>query len=58
VFGLTLPLVLSEAGSKFGKSAGAPVWLNPDKTSPFNFYQEQSRYPLDQLLTGVFHLRK
>lgn len=39
LFGLLLPLVTSETGDKFGKSAGAPVWLAKDKTSPFDFYQ-------------------
>jgi tyrosyl-tRNA synthetase len=39
IFGILLPLVTSESGDKFGKSAGAPVWLSRDKTSPFDFYQ-------------------
>jgi hypothetical protein len=39
VFGILLPLITSESGDKFGKSAGAPVWLSEDKTSPFDFYQ-------------------
>ena len=39
VFGILLPLVTSESGDKFGKSAGAPVWLSKVKTSPFDFYQ-------------------
>lgn len=39
VFGLTLPLVTTEEGDKFGKSAGNAIWLCPEKTTPFSFYQ-------------------
>lgn len=39
VFGLTVPLITTEMGDKFGKSAGNAVWLSPEKTSPFNYYQ-------------------
>jgi tyrosyl-tRNA synthetase len=39
IFGILLPLVTSETGDKFGKSAGAPVWLSPDKTTPYDFFQ-------------------
>jgi tyrosyl-tRNA synthetase len=45
ILGLTLPLVTSEAGDKFGKSAGNAVWLNSDKTSPFELYQFFIRSP-------------
>lgn len=38
-FGLTIPLMLKADGTKFGKTAGGAVWLDPDKTSPFEFYQ-------------------
>ena len=37
--GLTLPLVTTETGQKFGKSAGNAVWLNADSSSPFELYQ-------------------
>lgn len=37
--GLTLPLVTTESGHKFGKSAGNAVWLSADKSSPFELYQ-------------------
>lgn len=37
--GVTVPLLTNRAGEKFGKSAGNAVWLNPDKTSDFEFYQ-------------------
>ena len=39
VFGLTLPLITNADGSKFGKSVSGAVWLDPEKTSPYKFYQ-------------------
>lgn len=39
VYGLTMPLVTSEAGDKLGKSAGNSLWLDPSRTSPFQLYQ-------------------
>ena len=40
VHALTMPLVVDKAtGKKFGKSEGNAVWLNPEKTSPYEFYQ-------------------
>jgi tyrosyl-tRNA synthetase len=38
-FGLTIPLMLKADGTKFGKTAGGAIWLDPKKTSPFEFYQ-------------------
>lgn len=38
-YGLTIPLMLKADGTKFGKTAGGAVWLDPKKTSPFEFYQ-------------------
>ena len=38
-FGLTIPLMLKADGTKFGKTAGGAVWLDENKTSPFEFYQ-------------------
>ncbi|MEJ7809870.1 MAG: tyrosine--tRNA ligase [Gemmatimonadaceae bacterium] len=37
--GLTLPLVTTAAGTKFGKSEAGAVWLDPSMTSPYKFYQ-------------------
>ncbi|MEQ2259109.1 Tyrosine--tRNA ligase, mitochondrial, partial [Xenotaenia resolanae] len=45
VYGLTIPLVTSSAGDKLGKTAGNAVWLNRDKTSPFELYQFFLRQP-------------
>ena len=39
VGGLTLPLVTTSEGKKFGKSEGNAIWLNEDMTSVFDFYQ-------------------
>lgn len=39
VFGLTLPLVTTADGKKFGKSEGSAVWLDANLTSPYHFYQ-------------------
>src|SRR5690625_3102532 len=38
-FGLTVPLITKADGTKFGKTAGGAVWLDPEKTSPYEFYQ-------------------
>ncbi|KAK5867057.1 hypothetical protein PBY51_011576 [Eleginops maclovinus] len=45
VFGLTIPLVTSTVGDKLGKTAGNAVWLNRNKTSPFELYQFLVRQP-------------
>jgi tyrosyl-tRNA synthetase len=37
--GLTLPLLTTAAGTKFGKSEAGAVWLDPERTSPYQFYQ-------------------
>ena len=38
-FALTLPLVERSDGKKFGKTTGGAIWLDPDLTSPYAFYQ-------------------
>ncbi|MBN1516765.1 tyrosine--tRNA ligase [Candidatus Sumerlaeota bacterium] len=38
-FGVTFPLLTTATGEKFGKSAGNAVWLDPEKTSPYQYYQ-------------------
>jgi tyrosyl-tRNA synthetase len=37
--GLVLPLVTTSGGVKFGKTEAGTVWLDPQRTSPFRFYQ-------------------
>lgn len=39
VFGITSPLITKADGSKFGKSEGSNIWLDPLKTSAYQFYQ-------------------
>jgi tyrosyl-tRNA synthetase len=36
---LTFPLVTNSAGTKFGKTESGSVWLDPERTSPYQFYQ-------------------
>ena len=36
---LTMPLVTTASGSKFGKTEAGAVWLDPARTSPYKFYQ-------------------
>ena len=38
-FAITCPLITKSDGSKFGKSEGVNVWLDPKRTSPYKFYQ-------------------
>jgi tyrosyl-tRNA synthetase len=37
--GLVFPLVVTSAGTKFGKTEAGTIWLDPVRTSPFRFYQ-------------------
>ena len=39
VHGLTFPLITTVTGAKFGKSEDGNVWLDPERTSPYHFYQ-------------------
>lgn len=39
VYGLTLPLITNADGSKFGKTESGAVWLDPQRTSVYRFYQ-------------------
>ena len=38
-YAMTIPLLLNSEGQKMGKTAKGAVWLDPNKTSPFEFYQ-------------------
>jgi tyrosyl-tRNA synthetase len=38
-FALTCPLITKADGAKFGKTERGNVWLDPEKTSPYHFYQ-------------------
>jgi tyrosyl-tRNA synthetase len=37
--GVVTPLLMTSSGTKFGKTEAGTVWLDPDRTSPFRFYQ-------------------
>jgi tyrosyl-tRNA synthetase len=39
VFGLTFPLITTAGGAKMGKTAQGAVWLDPERTSPYDYYQ-------------------
>lgn len=39
VYGLTLPLIMNSDGTKFGKTAAGAIWLDPQRTSVYRFYQ-------------------
>lgn len=38
-FAITCPLITKADGTKFGKTEGGNIWLDPEKTSPYKFYQ-------------------
>lgn len=38
-YGITWPLITKADGTKFGKSEGGNIWLDPERTSPYKFYQ-------------------
>ncbi len=39
VYGMVYPLITKADGTKFGKTEGGSVWLDPKRTSPYRFYQ-------------------
>lgn len=39
VYAITCPLMTTASGEKFGKSAGNAIWVDPELTSPYEFYQ-------------------
>lgn len=53
VFGITFPLLLDSDGNKIGKSQGNPIWLDPNKTSPFDFFQFWRNVP-DEMVKSLF----
>ena len=38
-FGITFPLITTSSGTKMGKTADGTVWLDPNRTSPYEYYQ-------------------
>jgi tyrosyl-tRNA synthetase len=53
--GLTWPLLLKSDGTKFGKTAGGSVWLDPERTSPYQF--RQFWVQTDDAVVGDYLLR-
>lgn len=49
-FGLTVPLLTTAAGAKFGKSAGNAIWLDKTMTSPFELYGVSHHYSKSVLI--------
>lgn len=45
VYGMTFPLLTRSDGKKFGKTEEGAIWLNPDRLSPYDFYQYLIRIP-------------
>lgn len=39
VYGITFPLLTTRSGAKMGKTAAGALWLEPEETSPYEFYQ-------------------
>ena len=52
-FGLTFPLVTKADGTKFGKTEAGTVWLDAERTSPYQFYQFLLRQSDDDIQTLV-----
>ena len=46
-FAFTCKLITKSDGSKFGKSEGGNIWLDPERTSPYQFYQFWLKLPDD-----------
>lgn len=38
-FGITFPLITTSSGAKMGKTATGAIWLDPEKTSPYDYFQ-------------------
>ncbi|WP_027120180.1 tyrosine--tRNA ligase [[Mycoplasma] testudinis] len=54
VFGMTVTLLTKTDGTKMGKTASGALWLDPNKTSPYDFYQ----YWININDADVFHFFK
>jgi tyrosyl-tRNA synthetase len=52
-FALTSPLITKADGGKFGKTESGTVWLDPDKTSPYHFYQFWLNVPDDDAINYI-----
>ena len=50
---MTITLLLNSEGKKMGKTVGGAVWLDPDKTSPYDFYQYWRNLPDADVLNCI-----
>jgi len=60
VHGMTVPLLTTSTGEKFGKSAGNALWLDGEKTSPYTLYQFLLQVPdadVEKLLMNLTFLQ-
>lgn len=56
VYAFTMPLITDSKGKKFGKSEGNAVWLDPNKTSPYELYQFLINSEDDSVITYLKRL--
>ena len=52
-YAMTITLLLNSEGKKMGKTANGAVWLDPNKTSPFDFYQYWRNVSDDDVLKFI-----
>jgi len=52
-YAMTIPLLLNSEGKKMGKTAKGAVWLDPNKTSPFEFFQYWRNVSDDDVLKCI-----
>ncbi|WP_101772759.1 tyrosine--tRNA ligase [Peptostreptococcus faecalis] len=52
-YAMTITLLLNSEGNKMGKTANGAVWLDPNKTSPFEFYQYWRNIADDDVLKCI-----
>jgi tyrosyl-tRNA synthetase len=55
-FGLTFPLITTASGAKMGKTAAGAVWLDPNRTSVFDFYQYFLTHVVDRDVVRLLKL--
>ena len=52
-YGLTVPLLTKSDGEKFGKTESGSVWLDPNKTTPYAFYQFWYNTPDEDVISRL-----
>ena len=52
-YGLTVPLLTKSDGQKFGKTESGSVWLDPNKTTPYAFYQFWYNTPDEDVISRL-----